>query len=124
MDSPADVHKRYLRFFAWLFVLATIVALSLFGAAVFFPPMPLPPYAPAVSVLDIVGFDGDDLRLLTAVAALIATLAFAGLVIATLQTWLEVRRARTRAAVESAVRQQERLGRRLRAQAAIPLGVE
>jgi predicted PurR-regulated permease PerM len=37
MDSPAEMRKRYQRFFAWSFVLATMLALGLFWMELAFP---------------------------------------------------------------------------------------
>jgi hypothetical protein len=115
MDSPVVVRKRYQRFFAWMFVLATILALGLFWLELAFPPPPVPATAPAAAAAGTVNpnaFDLRDLQLLVMVAALIAALvSFAGLVIATPLAWLEIRRERTRAAIESALKRQDRIDR-------------
>jgi membrane protein implicated in regulation of membrane protease activity len=122
MDSPAEMRKRYQRFFAWAFVLATILALGLFWAELAFPPAPVPAVAPAAAAAGTVNpndFDLHDLQLLVAVAALVAALvSFAGLVIATPLAWLEVRRERTRAAIESALKRQDGIDGRIAARSA------
>ncbi|MBT2325220.1 hypothetical protein J7E62_23090 [Variovorax paradoxus] len=116
MDSPVVVRKRYQRFFAWTFVLATIVALGLVWVELAFPPPPVPAVAPAAAAAATApnpsDFDLHDLQLLVTVAALVAALAsFAGLVITTPLAWLEVRRERTRAAIETALKRQDRIDR-------------
>ena len=115
MDSLVVVRKRYQHFFAWAFALATILALGLFWVELAFPPPPVPAAAPAAAAAGTVNpnaFDLHDLRLLVMVAALVAALAsFAGLVVATPLAWLEVRRERTRAAIESALKRQDRIDR-------------
>ncbi|CAN7593544.1 hypothetical protein LJR130_004380 [Variovorax sp. LjRoot130] len=111
MDSPVVVRKRYQRFFAWTFVFATMLALGMFWVELAFPPPPVPPAVPAGTV-NPSAFDLHDLQLLVVVAALVAALAsFAGLVIATPLAWLEIRRERTRAAIESALKRQDRIDR-------------
>jgi hypothetical protein len=111
MDSPAEVRKRYQRFFAWTFVLATLLALGMFWVEVAYPPSPLLTSAPAGALgADVNAFDLHDLQLLVAVVALVAALAsFAGLVVTTPLVWLEVRRERTRAAIEAALHRQDRI---------------
>jgi hypothetical protein len=115
MDSPVEVRKRYQHFFGWTFVLATMLALVLFWVELAFPPPPVPAAAPAAAAAGTVNpnaFDLHDLQLLVMVAALVAALAsFAGLVIATPLAWLEIRRERTRAAIESALKRQDRIDR-------------
>lgn len=115
MDSPVVVRKRYQHFFAWTFVFATVLALCLFWAELAFPPPPVPAAAPAAAAAGTANpnaFDLHDLQLLVMVAALVAALAsFAGLVIATPLAWLEIRRERTRAAIESALKRQDRIDR-------------
>jgi hypothetical protein len=115
MDSPVVVRKRYQRFFAWTFVLATVLAFGLFWVELAFPPPPVPATAPAAAAAGTVdpnAFDLRDLQLLVMVAALIAALvSFAGLVIATPLAWIEIRRERTRAAIESALKRQDRIDR-------------
>jgi hypothetical protein len=115
MNSPVVVRKRYQHFFAWTCVLATILALGLFWVELAFPPPPVPAAAPAAAAAGTVNpnaFDLHDLQLLVMVAALVAALAsFAGLVIATPLAWLEIRRERTRAAIESALKRQDRIDR-------------
>jgi hypothetical protein len=69
MESPAEVPKRYQRFFAWVVVAALVAAVA----------------------------------------------SFAGLVITTLLVWLAVRRARAIAAIESALRRQDRIDGRIAA---------
>lgn len=107
MDSSAEVHKRHQRLFAWSLVLATMLALGLFWVEVAFPHSPEPAVA-ATETLNPSGFALHDLQLLVAVAALVAALAsFAGLLIATPLAWLEIRRERRRAAIESALKRQD-----------------
>ncbi len=122
MDSALAVRKRYQRFFAWTFVVATILALGLFWVELAFPPPPVPAAAPAAAAAGTVNpgaFDLQDLQLLAVVAALVAALAsLAGLVIATPLAWLETRRERTRAAIDSALKLQDRIDRLAAARAA------
>lgn len=107
MDSSAEVHKRHQRLFAWSLVLATMLALGLFWVEVAFPHSPEPAVA-ATETLNPSGFALHDLQLLVAVAALVAALAsFAGLLIATPLAWLEIRRERRRAAIESALKRHD-----------------
>lgn len=118
-DSPAEMRKRYQRFFAWAFVLATGLALGLFWAELAFPPAPVPAISPAAAAAGNVNpydFDLHDLQLLVAAAAVVAALAcFTGLVIATPLAWLEARRKRRRAAIESALRRGDDIDGRIAA---------
>lgn len=94
MASPARVHKRHQRVFAWMFLLATISLFSLVGMDLVFPPPPLPP-PPERSLLDLLEFDLPDPQLLAVVVVLVADLAsFACLIVATLLGWLEARHHR------------------------------
>jgi hypothetical protein len=115
MNSPVAVRRRYQRFFAWAFVLATMLTLGLFWVELAFPPPPVPdtpPAAAAAGAVNVNGFDVRDLQLLVTAAALVAALAsFVGLVIATPLAWLAARRERTRAAIESALKRQDRIDR-------------
>jgi hypothetical protein len=63
MQSPAEVRKRHQRLFAWIFMLATILASSLVAIEAVFPPSPLAP-SPEASLWDLIGFDLPDPQLL------------------------------------------------------------
>lgn len=109
MDSPAAVHKSYQRFFAWTFVLATVLALALIWVELAFPPAPSPPpmTAPAPAAGE---FNLHELQLLLTVAALIAAFAsLAGLAVTTPLAWLDRRKARARAALELALKRQDHI---------------
>jgi hypothetical protein len=91
MGSPAGVRKRLQRFFAWMFLLASISLFSLVGLELLFPPPPLAP-PPERSLLDLLEFDLPDPQLLAVVIALVADLAsFACLIVTTLLDWLDHR---------------------------------
>ena len=108
MDSPAAVHKSYQRFFAWTFVLATVLAFVLVWVELAFPPWPAPPPMTVPSTSS--GFDLHDLQLLLTVAALIAAfISLAGLIVTTPLAWLDRRKTRARAALELAFKRQDHI---------------
>ena len=113
MDSPAAAaHKRYQRFFAWTFVLATLLAATLIWIELAFPPDPWVYPAPpsAASTPAAPGFDLHDFQLLVTVGALIAAaVSLIGLVVAAPLAWLDARKARAQAAVELALKRQDRI---------------
>ncbi|VTU37002.1 hypothetical protein H6CHR_04849 [Variovorax sp. PBL-H6] len=108
MDSPAAVHKSYQRFFAWTFVLATALALSLVWVELAISPLEAPP--PMTARPTASGLDLRDLQLLLTVAALIAAfVSLAGLIVTTPLAWLDRRKARARAALELAFKRQDHI---------------
>ena len=88
MGSRAGARKKLQRFFAWMFLLATVSLFSLVGFELLFPPPPLSP-PPERSLLDLLEFDLPDPQLLAVVVVLVADLAsLAGLVVTTLLGWV------------------------------------
>ncbi|WP_076998590.1 hypothetical protein [Variovorax sp. KK3] len=114
MDSPAAaVHKRYQRFFAWTFALATVLAAVLIWIEMAFPPQPFvypAPPAAAGGTAAGVPFDSHDFQLLVTVAAMIAALvSLIGLVVSAPLAWRDARRVRSDAAVELALKRQDHI---------------
>jgi hypothetical protein len=107
MDSPAAVLKSYQRFFAWTFMLATMLAFVLVWVEFAFSPLPAPPMTVRATAG---GFDLHDLQLLLTVAALItAFVSLAGLIVTTPLAWLDRRKARARTALELALKRQDHI---------------
>ncbi|VTU35648.1 hypothetical protein [Variovorax sp. RA8] len=108
MDSPTAVHKSYQRFFAWTFVMATVLAFVLVWVELAFFPSPAPP--PMTVRPTAGGFEMHDLQLLLTVAALIAAfVSLGGLIVTTPLAWLDRRKARARAALELAFKRQDHI---------------
>jgi hypothetical protein len=107
MDSPAAVLKSYQRFFAWTFMLATMLAFVLVWVELAFSPLPAPPMTVRATAG---GFDLHDLQLLLTVAALIAAfVSLAGLIVTTPLAWLDRRKTRARTALELALKRQDHI---------------
>jgi hypothetical protein len=91
MGSRVWVPRKLQRFFAGMFLLATISLFSLVAMELVYPPPPLAPPAER-SLLDLLEFDLPDPLLLAVVVALVAELAsFACLIVTALLGWLEAR---------------------------------
>jgi hypothetical protein len=108
MDSPTAVHQSYQRFFAWTFVLATVLAFVLVWVELAFSPSSAPPPMTVGPMAG--GLDLRDLQLLLTLGALIAAfVSLAGLIVTTPLAWLDRRKARARTALELAFKRQDHI---------------
>lgn len=99
VGSATGVRGRYLKFFAWSAVIATILVLGFFGMEVLLPPETTPPYASAASSGEGMGFDAHDLQVLAMVASLVVAFAsYIGLGITGMLNSLDARKERIEAA--------------------------
>ncbi|OUL98183.1 hypothetical protein A8M77_32770 [Variovorax sp. JS1663] len=106
------MHKSYQRFFAWTFVLATVLAATLIWIELAFPPEPwvYPAPASAAAAPAAAGFDLRDFQLLVTVAALIAAIvSLIGFVVTAPLAWFDARKGRSQAAVELALKRQDHI---------------
>ncbi|WP_345540468.1 hypothetical protein [Variovorax defluvii] len=115
MNSPAAaMHRRYQRFFAWTFALSTVMAAVLIWIELAFPPdpwvYPAPASAPTAAAAPASTFDLHDLQLLVTVAMLMTSaVSLVGLLVATPLAYFGARKARAQAAVEVALKRQDRI---------------
>ncbi|MBT2321335.1 hypothetical protein J7E62_03055 [Variovorax paradoxus] len=114
MDPADAMRKRFGRFFAWTFVVATVLMVGLFWVEARVPQAPTPRSAPAPVSLASAGssFDIHEALLLATAAALIAALAsLLALGIGLPLARFKARRERMRAEVNAALKLQENINR-------------